>query len=59
MAERGPILVEVDLRRAPDGDLAVLLQLPDGYVLIPNPEEARDLALKIHEAANALEALKE
>lgn len=51
----GPIEVGVDIVLTPTDEAAMLLQLPDGFVLIPRPEQARALGQSIIEAADELE----
>lgn len=41
---RGPIEVEVRLATDPGGEPAVLLQLPDGFVLLKEPDKVFELA---------------
>jgi len=47
-----PIAVSVELAQTPDGALGVLVQLPDGYVVIDGPG-ARRLAAMLLDAADA------
>lgn len=44
--------VYVDVKPDPDGRPAVLLQLPDGFVLLPDPSQVLDLAARLEECAN-------
>lgn len=52
----GPERIEVlvDVKPDPTGAPAVLVQLPDGFVLIPDPGQAVEIAVKIVQAANEL-----
>lgn len=52
MSERRRSLVPVEIRpvAAPDGRPGVLVQLPDGFVVV-NPEDAPVLAQRLLEAA--------
>lgn len=50
----GAMNVDVAIAQTPDGRPAVLLQLPDGYVLMPRAADARTLAQHLIAAADAL-----
>ncbi len=50
MSARGPVPVEVRVATAPDGEINVLLQLPDGYVLM-HPDAAEIVAANIVDMA--------
>lgn len=54
-SERGPVEVEVRPTEAPDGRMNVLLQLPDGYVVM-HPSDARDIAARLTIAAEEAES---
>lgn len=47
--------VEVRIAADPDGNPAILLQLPDGFVLIRHAEHAREVAAALSEAADVFE----
>lgn len=50
----GEMDVSVALTKTPDGRPAVLLQLPDGFVLMPRHEDAQQLGESLIAAAAAL-----
>lgn len=56
-AYTGPGAMEVEVRLVPDpeGKPAILLQLPDGFVLMTRPGDARKVAGLLVAAASALE----
>jgi hypothetical protein len=54
MTERGRFKVEVDPTVAPDGQEMVLLQLPDGHILM-TAEDARRVAAMLEDAAAVVE----
>lgn len=53
--QRGPQHVEVTVVTNPEGELAVLLQLPNGY-LVCKPDDARHLAGMLAETADEVDA---
>ena len=48
------VVIELGIVSGPDGEAAILLQLPDGYVILPNPEDALRLAEDLTELASDL-----
>jgi hypothetical protein len=48
------VQVEVVQTQAPDGRPGVLMQLPDGYVVMANHREVADLAVTLLRAAEEL-----
>lgn len=54
MTREGWMNVEVHIVADPTGQPAILLQLPDGFVLIKRPEHAREVAHALLEAADDL-----
>lgn len=51
--------VYVDVKPDPHGRPAVLLQLPDGFVLLPNADDAQAVAMRLVEAAEDLRQRQE
>lgn len=51
---RGPIEVEVRLATDPSGEPAVLLQLPDGFALLKEPDKIDEIADALHANAELL-----
>jgi hypothetical protein len=48
------VAIEVGIVTAPDGRPAVCLQFPDGYILMPHPEQVIALAEMLVESASDL-----
>lgn len=53
--KRRPIRVEVSAVADPDGNRGVLLQFPDGWMVL-TPDNARTVADMLHDVADEVEA---
>ena len=55
ITRHGAMGVDVRIATTPDGAPAILLQLPDGFVLLPRPNDARAIAAALTAAADTLD----